>query len=97
MRRCASAAQLAGALDAFEHPRIPPDVDSDGDVDLDGFGLLQACMMETQRPFPPLDPKLEHRPRADFDGQKDVDLADFALFQLCFRSTDVPAREECMR
>jgi len=56
-----------------------PDLDADGNVDLDDYALWAACLNgpgNTPAPGCLLD--------ADFDTDTDVDLADFALFQAAF-------------
>ncbi|MCK4341447.1 MAG: hypothetical protein KAY37_06980, partial [Phycisphaerae bacterium] len=54
------------------------DLDVDGDVDLDDFGVLSDCLVGPGV-LPPLGCA---RPR--LDGDWDVDLADYALFQQQF-------------
>lgn len=67
-----------------------PDVDGDGDVDLEDFGHLQACLggPQTAVPFTCRD--------ADLDGDNDVDAADLARFVNCMSGANVPADQNCL-
>ena len=57
---------------------VPSDCDCDGDVDLDDFSDLQACLLG---PGGGLGSACEC---FDLDGNGDVDLFDFAEFQVAF-------------
>ncbi|MGB9625415.1 MAG: Ser-Thr-rich GPI-anchored membrane family protein, partial [Phycisphaerae bacterium] len=66
---------------------LPPDLDSDGDVDLADFLKFQDCFNGPNRPpkaacIAPGD--------ADLDNDADVDLADFLKFQDCFNGPNRP-------
>lgn len=54
------------------------DLDYDGDVDADDFGLLAPCLLG------PSVPATGDCENADLDADTDCDLADFAVFQLVF-------------
>ena len=67
-----------------------PDYDGDGDVDMDDFGMLQACMAG---PFAaPAEPACE---AIDLDGDSDVDQTDFGLFQQCLNGPNVEPVAGC--
>ncbi|MCK4343600.1 MAG: hypothetical protein KAY37_17950 [Phycisphaerae bacterium] len=59
-------------------PNIP-DLDGDGDVDLDDFNILAGCL---NGPDVPVEPDCE--PADLHGGDDDVDLADFRAFQVAF-------------
>ena len=63
---------------------ITPDFDSDGDVDMEDFGHLQACFSG---------PAIPQTAQACFDarldGDSDVDQGDVWLFQKCFAGANV--------
>lgn len=63
---------------------VPHDLDRDGDVDSNDFGIFAQCMSgpEVLTPPPGCDPVLFER--ADLDEDGDVDSIDFALFQVAF-------------
>jgi hypothetical protein len=66
-------------------PSVPPDVDTDGDVDLSDFAVFQYCFGGPNQPA--------RRPGcsvADFDRDDDVDLTDFAVLQACFNGPNRP-------
>ncbi len=63
---------------------IVPDFDSDGDVDLQDFGHLQACY--TGSGVAPTSGCGD----ADWDGDNDVDQSDFTKFKECFGGADRP-------
>ncbi len=59
---------------------IPGDVDSDGDLDLDDFHILQQCISNNGPGVAP-----DHTCTfADLNGDGQVDFHDFALFQRAF-------------
>jgi hypothetical protein len=89
--------ELAFAADSFVHPRGRPDLDCDGDVDLDDFELLQSCILQPDQPFPPPHPNWRNCPQADFDEGGAVGLKDFAHFQNCFRGSGIPTPAFCDR
>jgi len=68
-----------------------PDVDDDGDVDMDDFAILEACASG-----PGLLQNGTDCGTCDFDGDEDVDQSDFALFQRCLSGTSVPANPGCV-
>lgn len=67
-----------------------PDLDRDGDVDLDDFGRFQACVTGSE--IGPPDTGCE---KTDFDGDNDVDLSDFGVFQRCISGPDQLAETDC--
>ena len=59
-------------------PAFPADLDGDGDVDVDDFGIFAGCMMG---------PDVAHPGgcgTADLDGDGDVDMHDLARFQQAY-------------
>jgi probable HAF family extracellular repeat protein len=70
-------------------PDVPPDLDKDNDVDLDDYGIFQACASG------PTVAVTESCLMADFDEDLDVDQSDFGLFQLCISGADVVADPSC--
>ena len=70
---------------------IVADLDCDGDVDMDDFGVFQSC--STGPALGPPDPGCH---RADFDNDEDVDHSDFARFQVCASGPGATALSTCM-
>lgn len=69
----------------------PVDVNRDGDVDLDDFGVFQTCLSGPAVPHvetPACD-------ASDLDGDGDVDQADFGVFQRCYGGAGRPANPAC--
>ncbi len=69
-------------LVAASPPATPGDLDGDGDIDFDDFGLLNGCLLG-----PEIDADADvcgPCRLADFDGDGDVDLDDVLAFQLSF-------------
>ncbi len=62
-----------------------PDLDGDGDVDLNDFMVFQACFNGPNRA-----PAGAGCADADFDADADVDLLDFLVFQTCFNGPNRP-------
>jgi hypothetical protein len=69
---------------------VPPDLDLDGDVDIDDFNLFKACA--TRANVPQGNPNCTI---ADFDGDGDVDTADFARYQRCYSGTCMMVNPAC--
>ena len=67
---------------------LPPDFDTDGDVDQEDFGFFQAGLTDPSRM--PDGPAI-----ADFDGDGDADQDDFGIFQRCMSGPDLPADPDC--
>jgi hypothetical protein len=70
---------------------VPPDLDQDGDVDVDDWDLFEACASG---------PGITHAggticDTADFDADGDIDQADFGIFQRCLSGAGVPADANC--
>jgi hypothetical protein len=73
-------------------PTASPDLDTDGDVDLDDLVLIENCTTGPAVPYDPaslpagctLVPDEEGIVAADLDADGDVDLADIALLQTSF-------------
>jgi hypothetical protein len=61
----------------------PADFDLDGDVDLEDFGYLQACLVGSGKTH---EPGCED---ADLELDGDVDADDFALFQPCMAGANM--------
>lgn len=66
------------------------DFDGDGDVDMDDFGYLQACLTDVG--VPQDDPACAD---ARLDGDADVDQDDLNILLGCFSGPDTPARLDC--
>jgi len=73
---------LESAEDALLNPRIPPDLDCDGDVDLSDFVDLAGCLVGPDAT--PKDPDSPPCSRADFSDAPGIDLSEFWIFQRCF-------------
>jgi len=74
---------LAGSpVDERGCPDSIADLDLDGDVDQEDFGILQACMAG---PFVPYQPGCES---ADINENGYVDYQDFTLFQSCMNGAN---------
>ncbi len=69
---------------------INADFDGDGDVDMDDFAHLQACL--TGPDTIQSDPACQN---ALLDADSDVDADDLALFLNCMSGANVPAAPEC--
>lgn len=72
-------------------PIVPADFDADGDVDMQDFGHLQACLSGPA--IPQTDPVCQN---ARLDADTDVDQNDLALFLACFSGANVPSNPACM-
>jgi hypothetical protein len=68
---------IKGTIWSFTTYRIPGDMNEDGDVDHEDFGLLQACFSGSGYPYPP------GCASADLDSDNDVDIIDANKFLLC--------------
>ncbi len=77
--------------DVTPFPPIPGDFDLDGDVDLDDFGVFQACATGPLAgpPAPGCGP-------ADLDLDLDIDQSDFGFWQRCISGPDVPGNPACL-
>ncbi|GMU22597.1 MAG: hypothetical protein AMXMBFR13_26820 [Phycisphaerae bacterium] len=69
---------------------VTGDMDHDTDVDLEDFGLFQACLSGWA--VPQTDPNCRE---AHMDADADVDMDDFALFQRCMTGANVRADPDC--
>lgn len=68
----------------------PGDFNGDGDVDMEDFGRLQACLTGPNVP--------QHDPAcaaARLDGDSDVDQDDVMIFLGCLSGAGIPAAPEC--
>jgi hypothetical protein len=63
--------------------RVPraPDLDLDGDVDLDDYLIFELCFGGPTQTSPPMDCAQEQYDLADLDCDSNVDLGDFGAFQ----------------
>lgn len=68
----------------------PGDLDEDGDVDQDDFGILQACLSGAGIPQ-----TLPHCQSARLDGDDDVDQDDVAILYGCFSGPNIRADRHC--
>ncbi len=68
----------------FDNVIIPGDLDFDRDVDMNDFGIFQACISGSGNPYPP------GCDDADMDDDFDVDADDFGDFQLCMGGAGSP-------
>ncbi len=80
---------------------FPPDLDDDGDVDMDDLAIFELCRTASGigPPGRYCDPQTEDCgpcPRADLDADEDVDQDDFAIFQRCFSGSDQPGNAYCL-
>jgi hypothetical protein len=66
-----------------------PDIDGDGDVDVEDFGHVQACLIAVSDvlPFPCQD--------ADFNNEGTVNAADVQQVVNCLSGANVPAAANC--
>jgi hypothetical protein len=71
-------------------PTAASDLDRDGDVDQEDFGLFQACLSGPN--IPQNDPACL---RAHLDGDADLDVRDLAVFERCLTGPGVPADSHC--
>lgn len=94
LHKNAPAEDIADAMSVILNPRVRPDLDCDGDVDLEDLGLLSACRTGPLVPLGALSPELAYCVRADFDGDLDVDQDDFGVYQRCF-SGAAPSNASC--
>jgi hypothetical protein len=75
--------QVVGTISPF-------DLDRDGDVDFDDFGIFQTCY---SGPSVVAD---QDCLAADFDDDQDVDQTDFGLLQRCYSGPDISSEPNCM-
>jgi len=68
----------------------PGDLDEDGDVDQDDFGLLQGCLTGQG-----IRQTAASCWFADFDMDSDVDQHDWGAFSRCMSGADVPSDPNC--
>ena len=75
--------QLAYSVEG-EYLPLMGDIDIDGDVDLDDYGLFADCMSGPDVTDPPIGCDPVEFTRSDLHDDGDVDLHDFAEFQQVF-------------
>ncbi len=73
----------------LEIQSVKPDLDSDGDVDMEDWGILQRCLSG------PFNPPAQNCTEAILDGDNDVDEGEVAIFINCLSGADVPADRNC--
>ena len=69
---------------------VPPDFDTDCDVDQADFEVLRGCVSGPSIPW--ADPACQ---KADLDGDGDVDQLDFGIFQRCYSGFGRPVDPAC--
>jgi hypothetical protein len=91
--RCVVAGGCGGATSdvASLSLGVPGDFDTDGDVDLEDFSVLQACF--TGLFVPILDPACL---RADLSSDGYVEVDDLSRFRDCLSGADIPANAACV-
>jgi hypothetical protein len=70
-------------------PVVPGDLDRDGDVDQQDFGLLQACL---SGPGVPVSTVCRS---GDVDGDEDADQQDVGVLQTCLSGSNVQGDPDC--
>ncbi|HOA74258.1 MAG TPA: hypothetical protein PL151_02540 [Phycisphaerae bacterium] len=87
-----TAGPITVYLDSIEQScPLQMDFDGDGDVDLEDFGMLQACVNATG--VVPTDPQCQNM---SLDGDLDVDAADVQIFQRCLQGPGITADPACL-
>ncbi len=87
-----SAGPFTVYLDDIGQPCAPPaDMDNDGDVDMDDYGLFQNCL--TGPNVPQDDPACA---AARLDEGSDVDLTDLDIFRGCMSGANLAADPDCV-
>ncbi len=81
---------VAVIIQVVPGPAVRADFDNDGDVDLDDFGIYQACATGAG-----LGPPAFGCGLADLDGDNDVDLSDFGIYQRCISGPGVAPAPAC--
>ncbi|MEP0844048.1 MAG: cellulase family glycosylhydrolase [Phycisphaerae bacterium] len=71
---------------------MPGDMDDDGDIDMEDFGLFQTCL--TGRGLEQPAPECQ---RAKYDQDEDVDQGDVAKFIGCLSGPNRPAIVNCLK
>lgn len=97
------------SLDDMVYAPVSPtsDLDEDGDVDADDFGIFKVCATGPAVPYTPaflpepapgctLTPDGKGHIAADFDLDGDVDHSDFGIFQRCFSGANTMADPNCV-
>ncbi|MHC4796946.1 MAG: family 10 glycosylhydrolase [Planctomycetota bacterium] len=73
-----------------DYDGIPGDLDDDGDVDQEDFGIVQSCLTG-----PAVGPPAPGCEGANLDGDLDVDQDDIAKFQQCISGPNVSGNPNC--
>ncbi|MBI4580185.1 MAG: immunoglobulin domain-containing protein [Planctomycetes bacterium] len=87
---CGTTTSGSAALTVLLPPHVPGDTDDDDDVDMEDFGVIQACL--TGPDEPQTDAACS---RAKLDLDEDVDEADIAIFLQCMTGPGVPGDVNC--
>lgn len=87
---CGTTPSDSARLTVVPPRQVPGDVDGDRDVDLEDFGVVQACMTAPDEAQD--DPACI---RAKLDSDDDVDDVDIGLFVGCLTGPDQPGDVDC--
>lgn len=81
-----------GKLEVRISPLARPDLDQDGDVDLDDLAFFETCATGPAIPI-----EQSWCRAADFDNDLDIDQSDFGVLQGCFTGRGISADPACDR
>ncbi len=72
-------------------PLAPMDFDGDGDIDINDFGFIQACLSGQG-----VNQIASGCEEARLDDDEDIDLVDLQIFLQCVSGSIIPPRPECL-